>query len=71
MNETRPKYFDLHVTGIGYLNRIREVVPTQGEAFLAADIAALHGSVDEVRYTRFDCRVAGDEAKAVVRRAGE
>lgn len=68
MNDTiHEKYYDLHVTGIGYLNRAREVPVRRGEPFLAVDIAALHGSADQVEYTRFDCRVSGAEAKKVVR----
>lgn len=63
-----PKYFDLHTTGIGYLNRIREVPVRRGSAFLACDIAALHGAEDAVEYTRFDCKVAGGEAEHLVRR---
>jgi len=62
------KYFDLHVTGLGYLNRVRDVEVTRGSNFLAVDISALHGSVDDVQYTRFDCRVSGSEADRVVRR---
>ena len=62
MNDTTPKYFDLTINGIGYVNRVREVKPADGETFLAVDIAALHGRADAVQYTRFDCRVAGKEA---------
>ncbi|MFO6012359.1 DUF3577 domain-containing protein, partial [Pseudomonas aeruginosa] len=29
------KYFDLHTTGIGYLNRIREDKGRKGDQFLA------------------------------------
>ncbi len=39
------KFFDLHTTGIGYLNRIREVTVRKGPGFLACTVAALHGSV--------------------------
>ncbi|EGV50386.1 STY4534 family ICE replication protein [endosymbiont of Riftia pachyptila] len=66
-NSSQPKYFDLHTTGIGYLNRIREVKPERGQPFLAVDISALHGSVDNVEYTRFDCRVSGQTAQEIVR----
>ena len=51
-NETR-KYFDLHTTGIGYLNRVREVTPKEGTPFLSVTIAALRGSVDNAQYTHF------------------
>lgn len=66
-DETQPKYFDLHITGIGYLNRTREVPVKRGQPFLAVDISALHGDADNVEYTRFDCRVSGKEAQAIVR----
>lgn len=54
---TDKSYFDLHITGLGYLNRIREVKPKKGDAFLACDIAALNGPSDDVAYVRFDTRV--------------
>jgi hypothetical protein len=61
-------YFDLHVTGLGYVNRIREVTPRKGDAFLACDIAALNGPSDDVEYRRFDVRVSGKEAQHLIRR---
>ena len=61
------KYFDLHTTGIGYLNRIREVTPKEGNPFLSVTIAALRGSVDNAQYTHFECRVSGRQAQEVVR----
>ena len=61
-------YFDLHITGLGYLSRIREVKPKKGDAFLACDIAALNGPSDDVAYVRFDTRVSGSEAQHLVRR---
>lgn len=60
-------YFNLHTQGIGYLNRVREVQVRRGQPFMACDIAALHGAVDDVEYTRFDCKVAGGEAERLVR----
>ena len=60
------KYFDLHVTGIGYLNRVREVPVKRAQPFLAVDISALHGNSEDVQYTRFDCRVSGSDAKTIV-----
>ena len=39
MNDTH--YFNLYTSGLGYLNRIREVTPKKGEPFLCCDIAAL------------------------------
>lgn len=66
-NTNTPKFFDLHVSGIGYCNRAREVPVKRGEPFLAVDISALHGSAEDVQHTRFDCRVSGSEAQAIVR----
>lgn len=61
-------FFDLHITGLGYLNRIREVKPKKGSPFLACDIAALNGPSDDVSYVRFDTRVSGSEAQHLVRK---
>ena len=66
-NNESPKYFDLHTTGIGYLNRVREVTPKEGTPFLSVTIAALRGSVDNAQYTHFECRVSGNQAQKVVR----
>ncbi|WP_055129591.1 MULTISPECIES: STY4534 family ICE replication protein [Pseudomonas fluorescens group] len=62
------EYFDLHITGLGYLNRIREVKLKKGESFLACDIAALNGPTDCAEYRRFDVRVTGEDAQHLVRR---
>ncbi|MEL3807244.1 DUF3577 domain-containing protein, partial [Pseudomonas aeruginosa] len=62
------KYFDLHTTGIGYLNRIREVPIRRGEPFLAVTVAALHGAADSVEYSYIDCKVVGAQAEKLVRR---
>ena len=61
------QYFDLHTTGIGYLNRIREVTPKEGQPFLSVTIAALRGRVDNAQYTHFECRVAGRQAQEIIR----
>lgn len=61
-------FFDLHITGLGYLNRIREVKPKKGEPFLACDIAALNGPSNDVSYVRFDTRVSGTDAQHLIRR---
>jgi hypothetical protein len=59
-------FFDLHVLGLGYLNRIREVKPTRGQPFLACQIAALSGPKDAVEYRYFDVKVSGSEAIRVI-----
>jgi CRISPR/Cas system-associated endoribonuclease Cas2 len=66
-NNESPKYFDLHTTGIGYVNHVREVTPKEGNPFLSVTIAALRGSVDNVQYTYFECHVSGRQAQQVVR----
>ena len=66
-SEESSKYFDLYTTGIGYLNRVREVTPKEGTPFWSVTIAALRGSVDDAQYTRFECRVSGKQAQEIVR----
>ena len=66
-NDENAKYFDLYTTGIRYLNHVREVTPKEGSPFLSVTIAALRGSVDDVQYTRFECRVSGKQAQEIVR----
>ena len=65
---TEKTYFDLHITGLGYLNRIREVKPKKGDPFLACDIAALNGASNDVSYVRFDVRVSGSDAQHLIGR---
>lgn len=67
MSNVDTKYFDLYTTGIGYLNRVREVTPKEGSPFWSVTIAALRGSVDEAQYTYFECRVSGKQAQELVR----
>ena len=73
MSEQSPQasdssYFNLHVEGVGYLNRVRTVKPTKkGQAFLACTVSAMRGSTEDVGYTKFDCRVSGTEAQKIVR----
>ncbi|WP_019591785.1 STY4534 family ICE replication protein [Thioalkalivibrio sp. ALE20] len=65
------KFFDLHINGIGYVNRIREVRPKKGQPFWACDIVALHGDREAPEKTRFDCRVSGEQAERLIRRCKE
>jgi hypothetical protein len=64
---SQPSYFDLHVDGVGYLNRVRTVKPKQGQAYLACAVSALRGSTEDVAYTWFECRVSGAEAQTIVK----
>lgn len=59
--ETPKTHLDLHVQGIGYLNRIREVKVKRG-SFWACSIAALHGDINDPETTYFDCKIEGAEA---------
>jgi hypothetical protein len=46
MSDQEAKYFDLLTTGLGYINRVREVTPEEGSPFLSVTLAALRGSAD-------------------------
>jgi hypothetical protein len=61
------KFFDLHIQGIGYLSRAREVKPKRSSPFLAVDVTAIHGPADDVQRVRFDSKIAGAEAQKVIR----
>jgi hypothetical protein len=61
-------FFNLHVEGVGYLNRVRTVKPKKGQEFLACTVSAMRGSTDDIAYTKFDCRVSGAEAQKIVKR---
>ncbi|MBE0614147.1 MAG: DUF3577 domain-containing protein [Burkholderiales bacterium] len=64
---SQSSYFNLHVEGVGYLNRVRTVTPKKGQEFLACTVSAMRGSTDDIGYTRFDCRVSGADAKKIVK----
>ena len=66
-NSDNVHYFDLHTTGVGYLNRVREVNPENGSPFLAVTIAAIHGKSTDVTRTYFECAVYGEQAQKSVR----
>lgn len=64
-------YFNLHINGLGYLSRIRDVQPKKGDNFLACAIAALNGPTTKPEYRYFDVRVSGDEAQHLIRRCND
>lgn len=70
-SSSKKSYFDLHVTGLGYVNRIREVKPPKGDSFLCCSIAALNGSSDKPDKTFFDVRVYGKDAQQLIKRCEE
>lgn len=73
--QTQSTHFNLHVSGIGYLNRVRWVQPKQkgrkADPFLACSISALRGNAEDPQYTYFDVRVSGTEAVELVEKCME
>ena len=65
-DQASSSFFNLHVEGVGYLNRVRTVKPKKGQEFLACTVSAMRGSTDDIAYTKFDCRVSGAEAQKIV-----
>lgn len=68
-------FFNLHLSGIGYLSRVRWVTPNgrgrKSEPFLCCAINAMHGPVDDPNYSYLDLRVSGEEAIAVIEQLQE
>jgi len=67
-------HFDLHTTGVGYLNRAREVKPQTGKKFKpfwSVGISALRGNIDEVEYSRIDTIIVGSEACELIKQYKE
>ncbi|WP_249963197.1 STY4534 family ICE replication protein [Histophilus somni] len=73
-NSQQVKYFNLHTTGLGYLNNIRLVEPKKGtpfqkgKPFYSCDIAALVGDSSQPEYRFFNCNVAGKDTENLVKR---
>ncbi|TAL52749.1 DUF3577 domain-containing protein [Pandoraea sp.] len=65
-NQSTDKIFDCHMTGLGYLSRVREVKPQKGKPFLSCAIAAFHGDASDVTYVYLDLKVVGAKAKEIV-----
>ena len=66
-NDEKREFFNLYTNGIGYIGRVRDVTPQEGEPFCVVTIGALRGSVDNAQYTYFECRVSGHKAGEIVR----
>lgn len=56
------KFYDLITSGLGYLNRFREVKPDRGPAYKCCTINALVGPFDSIEYREFDVRLVGWQA---------
>lgn len=65
---TQTNYFNLHTTGIGYLNDIRLVEPKKGNPFYACRVAALVGESDSPEYRYFDMNVVGKETETLIKK---
>ncbi|QRM22875.1 DUF3577 domain-containing protein [Burkholderia pseudomallei] len=69
------KYFDLHLRGLGYLSRVRDVTArgngrSKAKPFLACAISAFHGDPNVengIVYLPLDLIVAGEKAREAVR----
>lgn len=69
------KYFDLHLHGLGYLSRVRDVNArsngrSKAKPFLACAISAFHGDPNienGIVYLPLDLIVAGEKAREAVR----
>jgi hypothetical protein len=70
MTDHEPSYFDLHINGIGYLSRFREIAAGDAgrrhKPYCAVDIAALEGPTNDPTYTYFDARISGSDAIEVL-----
>ena len=65
MNDTH--YFNLYTSGLGYLNRIREVTPKRRTVPVLRHCRTAGRSQQRGAH-RFDCRVSGKEAQKLVHR---
>lgn len=65
MNDTH--YFNLYTSGLGYLNRIREVTPKRRTVPVLRHCRTA-GEASNAEHTGFDCRVSGKEAQKLVHR---
>ncbi|MDR8763320.1 DUF3577 domain-containing protein [Burkholderia multivorans] len=69
------KYFDLHLRGLGYLSRVRDVTAkgsgrSKAKPFLACAISAFHGDPNVengIVYLPLDLIVSGEKAREAVR----
>ena len=67
MSTQKQTFFNLHTSGIGYINDIR-IVETKGGDIVACRIAALVGPSDKPEYRYFDMNAVGDETESLIRR---
>lgn len=70
-NQNQTKYYNLHINGVGFLNRVRMIEPKKGQPYMAVDVtlqegAYTKGNYDEVNETRLSCRVSGTIAQQIL-----
>ena len=63
-NNSVVTYRNLHISGQGFVNRIRTVTPDHGDAYLSCSIALEEGKVVDGDYSKLnttwvDCRISG------------
>jgi len=63
----KTEYFNLNISGLGYLNSVRRINGPNG-TFISCVINALSGPTDNPKYVRFDVTVAGKEASSLINR---
>ncbi|MBS7560138.1 DUF3577 domain-containing protein [Pseudomonas sp. RC4D1] len=61
------EHYNLTTYGIGYLNRVRDLHPNEGDSLLTCTIASLNGPIDEPEYKYFNTTVLGDDVQDLVR----
>lgn len=68
--QTQPtqNFFNLHTSGIGYLNNIREVTSKKGNPYISCNISALKGDSSNPAYTFFNVNVAGEQNEKLIQR---
>lgn len=66
--QSNEKFFDLHTSGIGYMNRLRLVQPDKSKGqkfrpFWSVSISAITGESNDVKYVNYDVSIKGEQAK--------
>ncbi len=66
------QYFNLTLTGVGFINRFRLNTPAQGNPYYSISIAALRGKADasgKTAKTYIDCNIVGDAVEMAAQMA--
>lgn len=68
IQQNQNTFFNLHTSGIGYLNNIREVTSKKGSPYISCNISALKGDSSSPEYTFFNVNVAGEQNEKLIKR---